>query len=445
MSRIDSVCSGGMVLFCVFPFYSFSVIAQFESVVFPTGYIYEQFFDTRGALFDVDLHISGGTDSAELSLLVFPESNRTMLFPSSTNFRPVCCPNTSSLCSNSPFLTVYPIRSYNRTLEARSHDIFSVVLANCGLGSIQVSGSINIRPEHGFADDRLILPVQILLAGAWAVVLYIAWWAYRVLHSHPKLAINHQTYVISTCLFVLGTILELTFLWVWNTNQRKIHLLLVLSGLVASLSRTLMYYLTIVGFQTPGDVPTLPFYFLALFFSVTMTIESLGISNFSARRSGDWVLGFGSPSYAQFMGFSLFCAALIVYSVNHPPAEAGNLKMRQLFLFGFGGSFALFFIVSLSVANIRLGKNLLQVRSFEWVPFVIEPAFFVLVTLLNGWFWMGFNPQGWEALGSGSDRGVGADPIENVESLVGSGHQIAPTRGRRKQEFVIDGEDPEPA
>jgi hypothetical protein len=148
------------------------------------------------------------------------------------------------------------------------------------------------------------------------------------------------------------------------------------------------------------------------------------MADFDSRQTGDWNLGFGSRSYTQFLAISVFCGAIVVWAARSPPLEAGNTGKRRFLLLGFAGAFLAFFAGSIAVAFSRIGTTLDMVRNVEWVPFIIEPVFFALTMIVNGWFWSDFNPQGWQALGGeidgNEDPGSGSG---NENSLVESGTQ----------------------
>jgi hypothetical protein len=389
----------------------FSAFVTLENSVFPPGSIYERFIEAKNALFDPDLRVTSSDPGSEILLLVFSEANRTRIFSPSTDFRPTCCFNSSSICTADESIRVWRFHNSERHADTSfvADDLLSVVLANCGSLPVTVSGFIHLTPQSGFLDERLIFPVRILLGGLWAMVFYIMIWTFHLLRVTPKIAPLHQLFIGSVCLSSIGAILLVTFLWFWNIDHGKFHSLLIFSGISTAFSRVLMYYLTIVGLQFPAQVSPHAFYPSALILGLIMIAENFGIADFDARKSGEWNLGFGTPSYTQFLAISVFCIGMIVYGVIRRPRESGTIAKRQFLLFGFAFSFVMFFGLSLFTAMTRLGTSLVDVRNIEWIPFVIEPLFFMIATVCNGWFWMDFNPEGWQVLESGPDMEVGAE------------------------------------
>jgi hypothetical protein len=298
-------------------------------------------------------------------------------------------------------------------IEAKPSNIFAIVLANCGPDPITVSGFFIVKPDSHFLDRRLVLPIRLLLALTWASIFYIFVWTFRLLRSNPKLATNHQLFILGACLSIVGSVFLTVFLWVWNIDHGKYHTLLVLAGVATAFSRIILYYLTIVGLQFPLELSGVPFFVTAVILSMIMVAENFGMADFDCRQTGEWNLGFGSRPYTQFLAISVFCAGVIVWVARSPPPEAENSGKRKVLLVGFAGAFGLFFAASVAVAFARIGASLEMVRNVEWIPFVIEPLFFAVVVAVNGWFWIDFNPQGWEALDGGED-GRQADTDSNL-------------------------------
>jgi hypothetical protein len=85
---------------------------------------------------------------------------------------------------------------------------------------------------------------------------------------------------------------------------------------------------------------------------------------------------------------------------------------------------------------VRSRMSLLETKPYEWFPFVLEPAFYMVTAIVTGWFWIGFNPQGWEMLeNEGDDVAALEDAEEAKGSMVGSG--FTPDLGTQP-EFVVD-------
>jgi hypothetical protein len=173
-------------------------------------------------------------------------------------------------------------------------------------------------------------------------------------------------------------------------------------------------------------------------FAFSFTVEQFGVLDFSARTSGAWFLGFGKLPCFQFASLALVHIALLAQAVRAPPPESGGIPRRERLLRAYACAVFLFLGASVATAAARAPARIGAVR--EWWPFVIEPAFFAIVAGATGAFWIGFNPQGWQALENKSGPGD-AESAGEGESLVGGG--IIPSRGRVKSEFVVASDDDE--
>jgi hypothetical protein len=323
---------------------------------------------------------------------------------------------------------------------AQSAGLYSLVLGNCGPSALAVSGSIAIRPTISFLDDRLIPLLRVFVAFSLLTTVYVLVWSFRLVAANPKIQLHHQLLVVAIVSAIVASLLLTAFLWVWDSSNHRISGMLIGAGIFAGTSRALLYYLTLVSLQWPADVSVRPFFVAGLILSMIMIAENYGITEFEARQSGEWNLGFGTPPCTQFLALSLFCLGLIIFAGRTPPPENASLEQRRMLLVIFSGGFFLYFGGSLLTAAVRIGASLIDTRDIEWVPFMIEPVFFLVTMFVNGWFWLHFNPQGWQAIDDDTGE-LGVDPQNGPESLVGSGIALGSAHSRERPEFIVAGSD----
>jgi hypothetical protein len=419
---------------------------RFNNAPFASGLILERFLDTQGVIFDPDLHISDCPGECELALLVFGEADRSRVFPSSAGFRPVCCSSNFSSCysragvQSATFRNSQPTVPDSNLLDAKRPRLYSLVLANCGSASFRVSGAIQTRSLSGFLDERLISILYVLIGVMVVSVVYILIWTFRLLGANPKIAFHHKLLISSVASSAVSNLALIAFLWIRHTEDKRFTPFLIVGGILWGISRSVIAFLTLVSLQYPAEVAVRPFCLAGGLLALAMIGENFGLANFDVRQSGQWGLGYGRVSYAQFVVLSLFGFWLIVFAGGTPPPENADLDERKCFLMMIALGFFVYFGGSLFVAATRVGASLEETRKVEWIPMTLEIVYFLITLFVNGWFWLRFNPQGWQALAvEGGD--LGTAEVEDVDSLVGSGARFASRQRRPMPDVVISGND----
>jgi hypothetical protein len=399
------------------------------------GYAIQRFFDTRGAVLDTTFRILGNPSRCRLFLLIFEESAREDVFPDTPNHETACCPLADRgdwTCLSSPYLIKRVFENAtdsHSTISVRSPALYSIVLINCSPDRAVASGSISIRPFRGFLDGRLWPLVPLFLGIAWATVSYGVLWSLRLFRTNPNIVQNQVLFIVSISQSGIGCVLFSGFLVLWDVFDIQHPIPLVVCGFFIGLSRAILCFLVMSALQHPLESALHPFLVLGVLFGAAFALENMDILKLPERRTGRWKPGFG------LLATSLFSLAMIGRAFKSTPPESVFGDRQIVFV-----TFAIAVLVFAGSATVtwlvRSRMSLLETKPYEWFPFVLEPAFYIVTAIVTGWFWIGFNPQGWEMLeNEGDDIAALGDAEEAKKSMVGSG--FTPDLGTRP-EFVVD-------
>jgi hypothetical protein len=404
--------------------------------------IYERFFSGTDVEFKANVTCSVG---CRLEAIFFDESLRQSIFPGEFDYRPVCCLPTDSECEPgtlrlipNPTGRVVTAGDWDRPVNVsfQGTSIWSVVVANCGNPMVLARGEFDISARSGPMDLRLTWSCWIfggffvLLVG---LVLVFLW---RVIRTKPKVPSQHKLFLGVSAVVGLSLLGQTGHFIYWRILGPPPILVAVPVAIVRALAPVGLLYFAFVGLQYPLDVDWQRFARSLAPFLISSFCEVYGITTFAKRTTGSWLLGFGP--FVPFLDLVILSTAIIAilgFAWRSPPAEVDDEKKRRLYLVVLLGAFVLFFVSSFGLMIVRLGSTLIESQNFEWVPFVLQPAFMLSLTAAHAWFWWSFNPLGWGNLDNQKTADIQLMAEEDSDSGV---IPKVPTRGNGRKRKKSD-------
>ena len=426
---------------------------DFQGENYPSGTIIEKYVSGTNGTLSMDISLESCVGVCQVEVVVFREVFRAYIFDREDHFR--------AKCGKEKLLKLNPDTPYVRHIftntgkvstksdlktDGVSHaefkmepnTVYSVIFANCGPAEIPVEGYIKLNSPFGKLDQRVYTICFMYTCIAIVLVSFLVIWGIMLFRKIPKLAFQHQFIVATVALMVLESISTVMFFRSWNKDGEPSPVLFLTIVVIRGFTQASLVYFIFSGLQLPIDVPFPLFVVITLLFVYASYNEMDGIVDFSSRPYGRWAFGFGSTPMVSFAIYTLVGMCIIIYSGRIQPNENSDREKRKSLFIYYTLSFAMYFIFSCLLGLIRINMTLEQTKNFEWVPAVIQPVYFVLLTFVNGWFWIQYNPNGWESIDVEGENDLG---IEDVDALVGTGMK---KKKRRHQKPVYVIEDSQP-
>lgn len=281
-----------------------------------------------------------------------------------------------------------------------SKTLWTVIVANCYDTDLELDGSISIRRVSGFLDDRLhpfsIISVGELVSGIFFILFYLL----TVFQTVPKLTLQHKVVFGMGIMYTADGLFNVITFYTWNAHDTPPMWSVWGSALSRSVLISGIFYLMALGLQHPQEIPWKYFAAAAVPMLFAAYVDNMGIINFSNRQSGTWLFGYSHIPSIELIIVLLGSIALTIYAQIFKPSETSHNEKHNTLLAAFAALLAGTAVVVFSLFVWRFNKTLIQTRKSEWVPYTITPIYYFLVMVVDAWFWLEFNPSGWQTLDS---------------------------------------------
>ena len=410
-------------MFLFFFVLSNSYLFELKKVNLAPGAVIQRHVDTLHSFILTNFSLLNVPANKTLLMYAFEEARRSVIFPNKTNHMAICCPNNSSFCKKGTiyFENIAPVlKKTIHSAKAREQKISNIVLqqisdfelprkglwtiliANCGQKNITVDGSAFLKKYDGSLDMRIknfyTISILVIIVGVGMIAYNLFMWTTTL----PKMLFEHKLMLLLISLFSINGVTSLLFFSTWNKTGEQNMILLVSDAFLRAFSTVCTYIFTLKQLQKPQE-NGFWLVFLALIPMFLGTyIENKGISNFSEIQTGRWCFGFGFPC-VEFITKVALHTYVFIYAQVKAPLETSNENRKTLLGIVFG-TLSSFVVMNLTLFIWRFGKNVVETRTSEWVPYTFHAIFMTILLSANAWHVGEYNPEGWETLNSLEDK-----------------------------------------
>ncbi|OHS94775.1 hypothetical protein TRFO_39066 [Tritrichomonas foetus] len=444
-----------------------SALISFNHQNLPSGSVLERFFDTSPADIIIDIMITNCSESCQLEIIAFEELRRKTMLTKDTNFEVKCCKqdsceksklhfvkyaavlrktiiytnpedvlldkeeilktnhqksktkdksqnNIKSFLSDSKFTPKYNAKS----LRIPTKTLWTISVSNCGDSDLVVDGTISVYRQKGFLDDRLGNIVLIAVIQIVSGIFFIIFYLLSAYETTPTLTKKHKILLLCGLLFSFDGAFKIILFYLWNQNDTPN----LIFSFFSSLSRAFFYcsvlYMSISGLQLPQEIPLKYFWYGIIPFLLFIEFDNRGLIHFNQRLIGRWKFGFNTKYFSfEYFGTVCITISIIIYAQLYKPSENSHNEKHHTFLALFASLLSGLLSTSIIMFIYRYNKNLIQTRKSEWVPATILPIYYFLLLVTNSWYWIEFNPTGWQTLENVHDESFTRIDVNDVQQF----------------------------
>lgn len=393
-------------------------IISFRDGKIKSGDIYERNIEAHNINFIPQFTFVQCEGTCAFEFLVFNETERSQVFFNESKYRPVCDSGALKFNRKSPAkYAVFQVdgaptgtdsKILDRAIQSSNEiafngtAIWSMVLANCGEKDFVVTGTIKMSASSGQIDRRLLPNILVSLAFLLLTLAFLAMFYTKVIKPKPKVAMNHQLYLIAVICSLAHTLAYAFLFAIWKyTGERPLIAVLVTTVTRAAAPIGLLY-VALLALQYPVDVPWKLFVVMLALYALSSYGEVHGIVSLGSRTTGTWYFGYGIP-FADFAVLTAAVVYVLTYATRYPPEETSDEEKRKKFVVMLLVAFGVFFIAMFAVSVVRMDASITKTRASEWIAFMIHPLFVLSLVVCIGWFLWEFNPLGWKSLADDND------------------------------------------
>jgi len=414
-----------MLLF--FTVISYSWLFSFNSASIDVGSHVHRWFEADDGFINPEFRFDSNTQSGVLELLVFKSNyDKTMIENKCCEYGNDNCTLSENMKNESGyFRQILKIEEETETIEAKTSDlsysqikllypnahmiyessIWSIVLSNCGKNDVSVTGTIKVYTPFGFADIRVRSISNSTMLLCLLLTVFISLWLYLFLLKNPHLDIVHYPFVIAASSLVLESIVYAIHFYIWNRLGSNYLITIIFTSLVSALSKSLVCFSVYQSIVGNIEIQYKQFYPFICIFLLSSFGETKGISDLFSRSSGRWLLGYGSIPCFSFLSNVLVIVIMLYYTKNLIHLSPQKRSLHQVVLI----TIISYCFVIIVMTVFRWNMTLEDAKKFEWLTFCLDPLFFTTILILNGAFWLKYNPIGWQTISDGGVEALGLD------------------------------------